>query len=106
MKEYFTYDDPPIDSPPQCNSAGEPPQDNHKLLELFRESPDDGQIALVDSMLPNNPQNVKTNHMEDLEELNHLPESTKSLQLNQKEAKIKITISALMLYPVACSTME
>ena len=44
--------------------------------------------------------------MEDLRELDPLPESTKSLQLNQKETKIKIIISALMLYPVACSTME
>ena len=44
--------------------------------------------------------------MEDLGELDPLPKSTKSLQLNQKEAKIKITISALMLYPVASSTME
>ena len=59
MKEYFTYDDPPIDSPPQPNSTGEPSEDNYKLLELFTESPDDGQIGLVDSMLLSNPQNVK-----------------------------------------------
>ena len=39
--------------------------------------------------MPNNPQNVITNHIEDLEEINPLPELMKYLQLTQKTKRIQ-----------------
>ena len=81
MKQYFIYDDPPIDSPTQRNSTGNPPEDNqeslHNLLTIE-------EIELANGILPNNSQNVITNHIEDLEKINPLPELTKSMQLKQR----------------------
>ena len=83
MKQCFTYDDPPIGSPPQCKPTGKAPEENYELLELFAESPGNKNVELADNMLPNNPKNVITNHIEGLEEINPLPKLTKSLQLKQ-----------------------
>ena len=83
MKQYFTYDDPPIDSPPERKSTGNPLKDNHEPMDLFTESPGNRQIETADALLPNNSQNVITYHIEALEEINPLPELTKSLQLKE-----------------------
>ena len=84
MKQCFTYDGPAIDSPPQCNPTGNTPEENYEPLELFTESPGNRNIGLADNMLPNNSQNVTTNHIEDLTKINLLAELSKSLQLKQK----------------------
>ena len=84
MKQYFTYDGPAIDSPPQCNPTGNTPEENYEPLELFTESPGNRNIGLPDNMLPSNSQNVITNHKEDLTKINPLAELSKSLQLKQK----------------------
>ena len=81
MKQYFKYDDPPIDSPTQRNSTGNPPEDNQESLQNLLTIE---EIELADGILPNNSQNVITNHIEDLEKINPLPELTKSMQLKQK----------------------
>ena len=87
IKQYFAYDDPPINSPSQHNPPGNPPEENYEPLGLFIESPGNIEIELAENMLPNNSQNVITNHIEHLEEINLLPEFTKSLQLKQKRRK-------------------
>ena len=84
MKQCFTYDDPPIGSPPQCKPTGNAPEENYELLELFTESPGNKNIDLAGNMLPNNSKNVIKNHIEGLEEINPLPKLKKSLQLKQK----------------------
>ena len=107
MRQYFTFDDPPINSPPQRNPTENPPEEIYKLLELFTESPCNREIELSNNVFPDNSQNLITNHIEDLKEITTLPELTKPLQLKQKKkkTKIKITISALILYPTVRSTM-
>ena len=59
-------------------------------------------------MLPDNSQNIITNHIEDLKEINLLPELTKPLLLKQmtKRSQDKNNHLALLLYPILCSTME
>ena len=89
IKQYFTYNDPPINSPLQHNPPGNPPEENYEPLELFIESPGNKEIELAENMLPNYSQNVITNHVEHLEEINLSPEFTKPLQLKQKTRKIQ-----------------
>ena len=87
MKQYFTYDDPPIESPPERKSIGNQLEDDHEPMDLFTESPGNRQIEIADALLPNNSQNVITYHIEALEEINPLPELTKSLQLKEHTKK-------------------
>ena len=83
MKQYFTCDDPPIDSPRRRNSTGNPPEDDHESLELFTDSHDNRVIELVDGILPNNAQH-DSGSTEQLKEINTLPELMKSSQLKQQ----------------------
>ena len=85
MKQYFTFDDPLINSPPQRNPRENPPEEIYKLLELFTESPCNREIELSHNVFPDNSRNLITNHIEDLEEITTLPELTKPLQLKQKK---------------------
>ena len=87
MRQYFTFDDPPINSPPQRNPTENPPEEIYKLLELFTESPCNREIELSNNVFPDNSQNLITNHIEDLKEITTLPELTKPLQLKQKKKK-------------------
>ena len=44
MKQHFKYDDPAVDSPPQRNPIGNPPEDNYTPLGLFTEPPSTREI--------------------------------------------------------------
>ena len=44
MKQYFKYDDPPVDSPPQRKPIGNPLEYNYKPLQLFTEPPSTREI--------------------------------------------------------------
>ena len=85
MKQYFTFDDPQIHSPPQYNSTGNSPENNQEQLQLFKETLGNKDIDFGDGILPNNCRHIITNYIEDLGEINPLPESRKSLR--QKKDK-------------------
>ena len=78
MKQYFTYDEPPIDPPPQNNFKGNSPNPAPGPQTLFTESPGTGDTELVDGILPYNSRNITPDHVEDLEEINPLPDLTES----------------------------
>ena len=84
IKQYFTYDDPPIDPLPQNNSAGNSPNPTPKPQNLFAELPGTEDTELVHDILSNTSRNVATDHVEGLEEINPLPDLTESQQQQQK----------------------
>ena len=84
MKQYFTYDEPPIDPPPQNNFKGNAPNPAPGPQTLFTESPGTGDTELVDGILPYNSRNITPDHVEDLEEINPLPDLTESQRQQQK----------------------
>ena len=84
MKQYFTYDEPPIDPPPQNNFKENSPNPAPGPQTLFRESPGTGDMELVDGILPNNSRHTTSDHVEDLQEINTLPDLTESQQQQLK----------------------
>ena len=85
-KQYFTYDDPPIDPPPQNNFKGRSRNPVPGLQKLFTEPLGTEDTVLVDSTLPNNSRNTTPDHFEDLEKVNPLPDFTES---KREQRKIK-----------------
>ena len=67
MKQYFTYDDPPINPPLQNNSTGNSPNPTPEPQNLFTEPPGTEDTELVYDALPNNSRHIATDHIEDLE---------------------------------------
>ena len=86
MKQYFTYDDAPIDLPPQNNFKGSSPNPAPGLQNLFTEPLGTEDTVLVDGILPNNSRNTTPDHFEDLEKVSHLPDFTES---KRQQWKIK-----------------
>ena len=85
MKQYFTYDDLPIDPPPQINPTRNSHNSTLKPQNLFTELPGTEGTELVHDILPNNSRNIATDHVEDLEEINPLPDLTVPQQQHQKK---------------------
>ena len=85
MKQYFTYDDIPIDPPPQINPTRNSHNSTPKPQNLFTELPGTEDTELVHDILPNNSRNIATDHVEDLEEINPLPDLTEPQQQHQQK---------------------
>ena len=80
MKQYFKYDYSLIDPPPQKNSKVNPPNPFLGPKTLFTEPPGTEDTELVDSILSNSFSNTTIDQVEDLEEINSLPDLTESQQ--------------------------
>ena len=80
MKQYFSYDDPPIDPPPQSNSPGNSPDPTPTPKHFFPEL-----LATENSDLVQ-PDDVATDHVDNLEEIPPFPDLTE-IQLQQQKIK-------------------
>ena len=69
----LSYDDPPIDPPPQSNFPEDSPNPAPTRQHLFTERPTTIDIELVQ---PDASYHVATDHVDDLEEVQPLPDST------------------------------
>ena len=69
-----------IDPPPQNNSKGNSPNPALGPKTLFTEPPGTEDTKLVDGILPNSFSNTTIDQVEDLEEINSLPDLTESQQ--------------------------
>ena len=63
-----------ITPPPQNNSTGTSPNFPPRSRNLFTEPPATDNTVLVDGILPTNSRNTTTNHVENLVEVNPLPD--------------------------------
>ena len=79
MKQYFSYDHSPIDPLPQSNSPGTSLNPTPTPHHLFTEIPTAGDTELFQ---PDTSCNVATDHKDNLEEIQPLPDLTK-VQLQQ-----------------------
>ena len=80
MKQYFSYDDdPPIDPPSQSNSLRNSPNPTPTPQHLFTElsTTKDAETAQPDTSC-----NITSNHVDNLKEIQPLPDSTE-VQLQQ-----------------------
>ena len=84
MKQYFTYDDPPIDPPPQSNSPGNSPNPTPAPQNLFTELPGTENIELAHDNLPDTSRNIATAHVDELEEILPLPDLTETQRQQHK----------------------
>ena len=69
---------PEITPPPQNNSTGTSPNSTPRPKNLFTEPPATDDTVLVDGILPTNSCNTTTNHVENLAEINPLPDLAES----------------------------
>ena len=84
MKQYFSYDDPPIDPPLQSNSPRNSPNPTPASQNVFTElsATEDTEVAYDN--LPDTSCNVATDHVDNLEEMQPLPELME-IQLQQQK---------------------
>ena len=84
MKQYFSYDDPPIDPPLQSNSPRNSPNPNPTSQNVFTElsATEDTEVAYDN--LPDTSCNVATDHVDNLEEMQPLPDLME-IQLQQQK---------------------
>ena len=73
-----------ITPPPQNNSTGTSPNFPLRPRNLFAEPPATDDTVLVDGILPTNSRNTTTNHVENLVEVNPLPDLAESQRQQEK----------------------
>ena len=73
-----------ITPPPQNNSTGTSPNFPLRPRNLFAEPPATDDTVLVDGILPTNSRNTTTNHVENLVEVNPLPDLVESQRQQEK----------------------
>ena len=74
MKQCFTYDDPPTDSSPHNNSNKPSPSPTFCHQALVTEPPSTENTQLADIILSHDSRNTTPDPVEDLQELNPLPD--------------------------------
>ena len=84
MKQYFSYDDPPIDPPPQSNSPGNSPNLTPVSQNLFTELLATEDTKRVQDNFPDTSCNVATDHVDNLEEIQPSPDLTETQGQQQK----------------------
>ena len=80
MKQCFTYDDPPTDSSPHNNSNKPSPSPTFCPQALVTEPPSTENTQLADIILSHDSRNTTPDPVEDLQELNPLPDLMNSTQ--------------------------
>ena len=80
MKQYFTYDDPPTDSPPHNNSNEPSPSPTSCPQALVTEPPSTEKTQRADIILSHDSRNTTPDAVEALQELNPLPDLMNSTQ--------------------------
>ena len=80
MNQYFTYDDPPTDSPPHNNSNEPSPNPTSCPKALVTEPPSTEKTKRADIILSHDSHNTTRDAAESLQELNPLPDLINSTQ--------------------------
>ena len=82
MKQYFSYDDPPINPPPKSNSPGNSPNLTSAPQNVFTRLPATEDTELVHDNLPETSRNIATDREDNLGETQPLPDLTELQKMN------------------------